>query len=215
MNSFQTVVDLIKSELNKPLPGLEVQLHMSPSSRNQGMLNLNHEEKCKNSSVLILLYPKNKITHIVFIKRANSGGPHSGQIGLPGGKFELVDKDLIDTALRETEEEVGVKHEDVFVLGQLTSLFIPVSNISVLPVVGSINYCPEFVKQISEVDEIIEVPLHEFVKESNKFIKTFTIREFEIIAPCYYAKEHVIWGATAMIMSEFVELVNRIGIAKN
>jgi 8-oxo-dGTP pyrophosphatase MutT (NUDIX family) len=212
MNSFQTTAELIKTQLNKPLPGLEVQLNMSPSSRNQGMLNLKNEEKSKNSSVLILIYPKNEIPHIVFIKRANSGGPHSGQIGLPGGKYELSDRDLIDTALRETEEEVGVKQADVTVLGKITSLFIPVSNITVLPVVGSINYHPVFEKQESEVDEIIEVPLHEFIQESNKFIKTFTIREFEIVAPCYYAKEHVIWGATAMIMSEFVEIVNRAGI---
>lgn len=215
MNSFNTSIELIKIELNKPLPGLEAQLNMSPSSRNQGIMDLNNGEKSKNSGVLILLFPKNEITHIVFIKRANSGGPHSGQIGLPGGKYELIDKNLIDTALRETDEEVGVKQNDVSVLGQLTPLFIPVSNITVLPVVGSINYCPVFVKEVKEVEEVIEVPLHEFVHKENKFIKTFTIREFEIIAPCYSAQEHIIWGATAMIMSEFIEIVEKAGIAQN
>ncbi len=215
MTQFNANIKLIETQLSKNLPGLQAQLLMSPSSRHQGIKNLKHDTPPRNSGVLILLYPKNNITHLIFIKRTESGGHHSGQISFPGGKTEQEDKSLIHTALREAEEEVGIIKKDVKILGLLTNLYIPVSNISVLPVVGAINYCPQFIRQPTEVDQILEVPLNNFLEEKNKKNNILKFNKTEIIAPSFMIDEHMIWGATAMMMSEFLEVIKIAGITQH
>ncbi|MBI5219735.1 MAG: CoA pyrophosphatase [Bacteroidia bacterium] len=209
MGTFGKAIEQLKMELGKQLPGKEVQHRMAPSTRKFDINYIKKDGKRRNSSVLILLYPNEAKTNIVFIKRADSKGPHSGQIGFPGGKYETCDLNLIQTALREAEEETGINHKDVVVLGTLTSLFIPVSNISVLPVVGYMNYRPEFVKDNIEVEEILEIELPELADMKNKLVKRINIKNIEIDAPCYLAKDYYIWGATAMILSEFLEVAEK------
>lgn len=114
---------------------------MIPESRLNLPFDIN-SEKIQKSAVLLLLFPDKGSLNLLFIKRAEDGGKHSGQIAFPGGKFEENDNILENTALRETEEEVGIKKEDIKILKSLTSLLIPVSNFSVKPFVGIIDYKP-------------------------------------------------------------------------
>ena len=132
---------------------------------------------------------------------------HSDQISFPGGKFEKGDKNLIDTALRESHEEIGVPVKDIRILGTLTPLFIPVSNIEVHPAVGYILYEPVFKPDKTEVKSIIETPLDYLLRPDIVKKKTTVIQNMNIQIPYYNFNGRHIWGATAMILSEFLEII--------
>jgi 8-oxo-dGTP pyrophosphatase MutT (NUDIX family) len=205
----------IKDELKKDLPGLSFQAKMAPVSR---LDNYNpNPEGARKGGVLLLLYYKNSKLQITFIRRAKDGGAHSGQIAFPGGKFEESDKTIIETAKRETFEEIGVDSKQLEILGSLTTLYIPVSNYIVHPVVGFIRNMPKFVANENEVSEIIVSPLDFFLDEKNiengeiKLELPQTVSDFRRIkTPFYKFNENIVWGATAMIMSEFSEIVRRV-----
>lgn len=205
--NFEYFISKLIEELKKSLPGQESQMKMIPKGRRTN-ISYSENKNIKKSAVLILLFPEKDDIYIVLIKRATDGSKHSGQIALPGGKFENEDCDLFKTAVREAEEEIGVKRKDVDVIGHLTSLFIPVSNYFVQPVVGRINYKPEFIRSINEVDEIYTVKLQE-LKEAYTVCKTFNINGKQLTAPFYIINDIKVWGATAMILSEFIEVLNR------
>jgi len=161
------------------------------------------------AAVLILLYPDNGTIHTLFMQRHNYDGVHGGQISFPGGKKEPADKDIIETALREAEEETGVDRSTISVIGTLTPLFIPVSNMIVTPVVGFCDKKPEFIHQPEEVVYLIEAELMRFLDP--KIIK-ITPKEIrgEIIDIRYFDYEgHVIWGATAMILNELLTMIRK------
>lgn len=204
---FELFINRLKIELNKKLPGINSQNRMSSSIRFKG----NRRLHTKKGSVLILIYPSANLIKTVFIKRTDDNSVHSGQIGLPGGKSENFDSSLIQTALREAKEEIGVNSEDIKVLGSLTSLYIPVSNYSILPVVGYLMYKPVFTPNQNEVKKIIEISLNELINPANKSVKVIKYDDITINAPYYNAKNHHIWGATAMILSEFLEIIERMG----
>ena len=163
----------------------------------------------KKAGVLILLYPNhNGNTNFALILRNTYRGVHSNQIAFPGGKVEDNDSTLIETALRETEEEIGVKAASVNVIRNLTELYIPPSNFMVYPTLGAIDYSPDFVKQQDEVKQVIEVNLHDFLTKSkieSQLISTSYARETEVLA--FKINGYVVWGATAMMLSEFKELM--------
>ncbi|HBX51451.1 MAG: hypothetical protein A2275_14390 [Bacteroidetes bacterium RIFOXYA12_FULL_35_11] len=208
---FLQAVERLRIELGKELPGAEVQQRMASSVRDADFDTIVKYPLKRNSGVLILLYPhtETKEIYTVFIQRALYSGPHSGQVGFPGGKYELADKNLIQTAIRESVEEIGINHDDIIILGTLTSLYIPISNITVLPVVGWTETQPVFKKDDNEVESIIEIPLSYLLSPQNRFIKKLQVNSIEIEAPCFMAKSHYIWGATAMITSEFLEVVEK------
>ncbi|MGB0882351.1 MAG: NUDIX hydrolase, partial [Vicingaceae bacterium] len=140
-------------KLRQELPGKAAHIEAAPARR----INFEKEEllAAKESGVLILFYIKNEEPHIVLMQRPEYEGKHSGQVSFPGGKKELIDETIIQTALREAKEEVGVVIEDVTVLGQLSDVYIPVSKFNVSVVVGVIDYCPQFELDAREVEEII------------------------------------------------------------
>lgn len=203
---------LLKDAFNGPLPGKEAQLLMSPSVRFTGV-HLPNRSLARESSVLILLYPKNGVWYIPLMQRQVYIGAHSGQISFPGGKKEKSDKHHWATALRETYEELGVKYEDIEFVGELTSLYIPNSNYIVYPQVGIIKYTPNFVPDSREVASIIEAPLNELCNPNN--IKRFTrqINDIMVDAPYFSFQSYEIWGATAMMMSEFFQVLNSNGVS--
>lgn len=204
--SFETLLEQLEFQLQRELPGKNAQMKMAPSSR----FDFPEPSKpAKLSSVLILLYPHNDEVFTALIKRASYNGHHSGQVSFPGGKFEKGDKSLIDTALREASEEVGVHYNDVKVLGNISSLLIPVSNIMVLPIIGYTNQRPDFVHDPIEVDQIIEVGLKELSLPSTIKSGIIKVENREIKTPYYSIQNQIIWGATAMIISEFLEIWNR------
>jgi 8-oxo-dGTP pyrophosphatase MutT (NUDIX family) len=127
----------LTKKLTQELPGEKAHLEAAPFRS----LRLEKEGvKARESAVLVLCYPKNKESYIVLIQRPEYDGAHSGQIALPGGKVEKTDTDIVHTALREANEEVGIVINDVEVVGQLTEIYIPVSNFKVTPVIGFVDY---------------------------------------------------------------------------
>ncbi len=209
---MQITTQLLKDAFNGPLPGKEAQLLMSPSVRFTGV-KLPDRSLARESSVLILLYPKNGVWYIPLMLRQVYKGAHSGQISFPGGKKEKADKHHWATALRETYEELGVKHEDVEFIGELTSLYIPNSNYIVYPQVGIIKYAPHFVPDQREVATIIEAPINDLCNPTN--IKRFSrqINNAKVDAPYFSFQSYEIWGATAMMMSEFIQVLNSNGVS--
>jgi 8-oxo-dGTP pyrophosphatase MutT (NUDIX family) len=199
-------VSRLIEELGKPLPGVEAQLRLSPPGR----LPVSNKKPPKDSAVLILLYSVGIKLLTVFIKRAEYDGVHSGQVGLPGGMCEITDIGLKNTALRETMEELGVASTQIEIIGSLTSLHIPVSNIRVYPFIGICQNRPDFKPDPHEVRYIIETHIEELLDRKNEKFKIMSVGENDIEIPYFDIRGDHIWGATAMIVSEFLEIVRRI-----
>jgi 8-oxo-dGTP pyrophosphatase MutT (NUDIX family) len=159
----------------------------------------------------MLFYPSERNeTRFVLILRKTYKGVHSAQIGFPGGKYEEVDSSFEDTALRETEEEVGVPSHTISVVRKLTEVFIPPSNYIVQPYLGLTSLNPTFVPQETEVEDIIEVPLAEFMDDGILIQKSLSTSYAENIeVPAFKLQEHIVWGATAMMLNEVRQLLKR------
>jgi 8-oxo-dGTP pyrophosphatase MutT (NUDIX family) len=203
---------LLKKEIEKGLPGTEVQWALASSDRMVKDFPRIPKPDSTVAAVLILLYPDNGNLHTVFIQRPEYNGVHGGQISFPGGKREPEDDDLISTALREAAEETGIVREDVEIVGILTPLFIPVSNIVVTPVVGWTESTPKFTPDKNEVVFIIEASLGSFLDYSIIRTSPFEIRGEKINIKYFDYNGHVIWGATAMILHELLTIIKRAGL---
>jgi 8-oxo-dGTP pyrophosphatase MutT (NUDIX family) len=207
----QRIFDALKDRLSKPLPGKEVQYEMSAFHHGKGQINFNFEFEPKESSVLITLFLRNGQICFPLIQRPQYSGIHSGQIGLPGGKVEKRDKDKIDTALRETEEEIGVSSSDIIVLGGLTELFVQASHYNVVPIVGYLPYEPEYRPDPKEVSRVIEGRVDDLLDDKNKKVKDLLVRgKYFVTAPYFDLNHEIIWGATAMILNEFSAVLKDI-----
>ncbi len=166
----------------------------------------------KLAAVLILLYPVDDTIYTLFIRRPEYNGVHSGQISFPGGKKEKGDSNITDTALRETCEEIGICDEELIILGTLTPLFIPVSNIEVTPVVASCIKRPYIKPDREEVVFVIEARLSDFLKDNIVKERPMAVRGETLDVKYYDYKGHIIWGATAMILHELLVVMKREGI---
>jgi len=190
------------------LPGAEAQYMMAPVKRQLLEELLAQNPNPYKSAVLVLITPVENDFAITLTKRTKSGGPHSGQISLPGGRYEEGDVSLVNTALREASEEINLRKDSVNVIGSMTELFIPVSNFLVYPVVATAFPHPELKPNEKEVEQIFSLTfstLHdENLVKRKKFIST---SRGEIEAPYFDIKGFEIWGATAMILSEFKALL--------
>ena len=165
----------------------------------------------RKSAVLILVYPKEEELYTVFIQRQVYEGVHSGQIGFPGGKSEETDNSLLDTALREANEEIGVFPKEIEVIGNLSPLYIPPSNFIVHPYIGVQNSLPEFIPEEKEVRQILEVPLKQLIGKDKLIDTRVSISpELNIPVKAYQIDNHIIWGATCMILTEFLDLWNSL-----
>jgi len=194
-----------RAALSGELPGEPAQQIMAPQFRG----SFHHEGEPVRAGVMILLYPLHDELAMALIKRNEYDGPHSAQVGFPGGAFESGDADMVETALRETREELGMK-EEVVILGQLTRLLIQVSNFLVFPVVGWTHTRPEFQPDPTEVQYLIETPVRILLDPGNRDHETIFRHGRAIETPFYRVGEDKIWGATAMILSEFLQLVSRL-----
>ncbi len=208
---FDYFIENLKEKLKEELPGVEAQLKMAPLYDDIKQRYTQNEKPAKRGSVLLLLYPHKNQILLPLMQRPNYDGVHSGQISFPGGKKEKDDEDLIATALRETREEIGVAEKDVRVLGSLTELFIPASNFSVLPVVGYLEHQPLFLADPYEVVKIIETNILDLLNEATvKFKKIKLFNNLEITTPYYDVQGQVVWGATAMMLSEFLKIIQKV-----
>jgi 8-oxo-dGTP pyrophosphatase MutT (NUDIX family) len=157
--NFQLFGKKLVQQLQLPLPGTDAQRIMAAKPINPKRFEESLEKPAKPSAVLVLLYPFENEVHVTLMKRPVYSGVHSGQISFPGGKKESYDQDLTATALREAEEEVGVDRSDIEVIGELTDLFIIVSNFKVKPVIGLTDKKTDFILDPREVAGVLNVSL--------------------------------------------------------
>ncbi|GAA0872276.1 CoA pyrophosphatase [Gangjinia marincola] len=209
--TFSAFKELISKIENSTLPGRAAQLEMAPIERVKELKDIDVEKlNPREAAVLGLFYPKAEETHLALILRKTYKGVHSAQIGFPGGKVEPEDRNLQQTALRETEEEVGVTQTDVSVFKELTRVYIPPSNFWVQPYLGTVDYSPEFVAQESEVEDILEVTLKDFLSDQNRIEQRITTSyATNINVPAFKLNGHIVWGATAMMLNEIKALLKK------
>jgi 8-oxo-dGTP pyrophosphatase MutT (NUDIX family) len=194
--------------LQGPLPGYDAHERMMPATRKTIYRDIQVPDDAKKSAVLILMYPGVDGLYFPLIERTEYPGVHSKQIGLPGGAWETEDADFVATALRETEEEIGVSRHAIEVLGQLSPLYIPPSNFWVQPVVGCVHTKPTFVPDPAEVASVIETALAQL--HDPGIVTQSKIQHSSgasLTVPSFVIQGHVVWGATAMMLSELVLLL--------
>jgi 8-oxo-dGTP pyrophosphatase MutT (NUDIX family) len=206
---LDSLVPFFEDRLVKEMPGEEAHLLMQPTMRNGGRIRMSHTDPPKMGGVMILLYEENGSIKFPMIQRPIYDGVHSGQIALPGGGIESSDVDQIETALRETEEEIGVNRNDIKVLGSLSEFFVAASNYDILPVIGHIKGVPEFSPDKREVHDIITPKLLDLVDKSNRMVKEINVKNGVILnSPYFNLSGQVVWGATAMMLSELLVILN-------
>ncbi|HNW97541.1 MAG TPA: CoA pyrophosphatase [Bacteroidales bacterium] len=208
---MESLILKLEEKLKQPLPGESAQLLMGSDIRVKEFMLLAENCNTKHSGVLILLYPYENSIYSVLMQRPKFKSKHPGQMSLPGGKRESEDADIIQTALRETEEEIGVNRDDIHVMGTLTRLYIPPSNFVIYPTVGYVSKRPDFFPSPYEVDELIEYDIMTLLDPAirkEKRMKVMKIISFK--APYFDIKDKVVWGATAMIISEFKEILKAV-----
>ncbi|MCW3123516.1 MAG: hydrolase [Flavipsychrobacter sp.] len=196
-------IDWLRERLKQPLPGLAAQELMMGRVVS---MPVTVPDNARPSAVLCLLFPVGDALHVLLMKRMEDKTAHSGQVSFPGGSYDTTDADLRATALREANEEVGIMSADVDILGALTPLYIPVSNFNVYPYIGYSAQRPEYNLSHNEVKYTIEVSLDELLHAERKTITEVVSPKFPDIKRTVKAyKLHdgtIIWGATAMIISE-------------
>lgn len=205
---FKEVLRSLENELKGPKPGLKAQLTMMTNPRPGHKVIHEVEDSCIKAGVLVLLYPWRSRLHLVLTRRTARVDLHQAQISLPGGRQEQGES-FEQTALREAHEELKITSGSIRVLGELTPLYIPPSNYCIYPVVAATNKRPDFRPSTHEVAEVIEVPLDHLLDPKNVRKEVWTIMGAEAMVPFYLFKGHKIWGATAMVLAELVELLKR------
>ncbi|RZJ69049.1 CoA pyrophosphatase [Flavobacterium sp.] len=210
--NFEDFLKIVPKIKDLGLPGESAHAKMSPPERTKLMETLNWETlDARMAAVLLLIYPRNEKTYFVLILRNSYKGVHSSQVAFPGGKKETSDRNFEETALRETFEEVGIAPEQISVVRELSKIYIPPSNFVVYPFLGICESEPVFTPDPREVAGIIEVDLDEFLDDS---IVTDLWRDVSyanpLNVPGFRIQEHIVWGATGMILSEFKEVIKAV-----
>lgn len=206
---FDQFLDTIPHIKTKNLGGLNAHFKLAPELRlkyDKDKINANNP---KRAAVLAFFYPnENNDSCFLLTKRATYKGTHSAQISFPGGKIEKTDINLEKTALRESFEEVGIHQNSVKIIRELTDVYIPPSNFLATPFMGYTERRPDF-KINEEVQKTIEVLVTDLLNDksiastriSNTYMKNTAV-------PCFKLSNHIVWGATAMMLSEIKELLN-------
>jgi len=189
-----------------PRPGEAAQLTMSTRPRSR-LGDFDYAGPPRLSAVLILLYPHEAELSFVLTVRTNTVAHHKGQVSLPGGAWEERDGSLAQTALREAEEELGISLAKAELLGELTGLYIAPSHYELRPYVAHIASQPAFQPSSDEVAQLLQVPLAALLDPARRHVETWTIRGREVEVAFFYLLGHKVWGATAMVLSEFAAML--------
>ena len=228
-------IDTLKIRLQEELPGAASHLKMAPAHRLDEFRAIRDKDfNPRLSAVLVLLYPGDagstkpagqtsfvdapssensspplSTLKIVFIRRGEYVGIHSGQIAFPGGRYEDDDADLCETAMREAEEEIGVSRDSYEIIGQLSDLYVPPSNFLVRAFVAYASRRPSYIPDPREVQEVIELDFSHFFNSTNIKVKDFPAHNSlnNTSAPYFDVEGVTIWGATAMMLTELVDLI--------
>lgn len=203
-----SIIRFLEESLQGSKPGLEAQLTMITNPRPGNRTYTEVEDTCNKAGVLILLYPVKNRLHLVFTRRTARVDIHQAQISFPGGRKE-PEESLKETALREAQEELNIRPSAVRIIGELTPLYIPPSNYCVYPVVAVTDKQPDFQPSQEEVAEVIEVPLDHLLDPRYIRREVWPYKGRDIEVPFFFFKGHKIWGATAMMLAELIELLKR------
>lgn len=210
---FDKFIIELHDALKMPLPGKIAQEPLKPYLKINKNLDAPQILTPRIAAVMALIYPIKKIPHILFIERPLYDGVHSGQIAFPGGKIEQNDASVLDAALRETKEEIGIGHNLIRVAGPLTEVFVFSSNFMVYPFVGILEEAPVLTLEEKEVAAVLSIPVHTLFEPN--IIKEKPIKNtlgFTLMAPYYDLNSKILWGATAMMVSELCAVIKNKGI---
>ena len=197
----------LENQLRNTNPGEFAQNIMKPkyvTAKNKSYINSN----AIPSAVLVLLFKEKSIYKFCLTLRSNNVEKHKGQISLPGGSQEK-NESLESTALRETEEEIGIDKDTIYIIGKLTKLYVHVSNFCIYPFVGWTNNIAR-IKPSDEVEKIFNVPLSDLLNENNEKHRQKTLNNKQTKVPYFNLRNNEVWGATAMILSEFKKILESI-----
>lgn len=210
--NFQDFLQHVPKIVQAELPASEAHNKMAPFERIEFLKNLTLDSKNpKIAAVMMLFYPKDGKTHLVLIVRNSYKGVHSAQIAFPGGKYETTDENFEKTALRETQEEIGIHSENIEVIKAFTQLYIPPSNFIVYPFLGICTREITFIRDVKEVAAIIELPLTVFLSDEIIISANITTSYADNTSiPAFKIQEHIVWGATAMMLNELKEVLKKV-----
>jgi len=201
-------IDFLTKRLSSELPGTRAHQRMM-AKRVGGNFEFNYEESPRKGAVMIALYEENGKLYFPLTQRPNYKGVHGGQVSLPGGKMEPEDDDLLTTAIRETQEEIGISISRAEVIGSLTDLNVTASNFIVRPVISFLKQKPEFNRDPREVEQIFTAAIdHLSAEETLKEKELVVGPNIKLQAPYFDIAEKVVWGATSMILNELVSIIN-------
>ena len=196
----------LERKLLGPKPGLHAQLMMTPNPRPGHQVYHEVEDTCLRAGVLVLFYKREDRFYLVLTRRTDKVEFHKGQISFPGGRLE-ADEGLEQAALREAQEELDIDPGSIRIMGMLTPLYIPPSNYCIYPVVAFSDNRPHFQPSHLEVAEVLEIPLDHLLDPHNVRKEMWSIRNTEVEVPFYAFGDHKIWGATAMVLAELLEMI--------
>lgn len=164
----------------------------------------------RQAAVLLLLYPHTGQLWLPLTVRSNRLAQHRGEVSLPGGAADPGDADLVATALRETEEELGIDPQRITVLGSLTPFYIPASNYELLPVVGYVPHLPPLRPNPAEIAEVLQIPLALLGDRSIVEEEIWILRDRQMRVEFFRLHGHKVWGATALLLSEMVARIRAV-----
>jgi len=207
---FHTFLELVPSIAQTPLFGTSAHLKMVPLERSKYLNNYDYKvHNPRKSAVLSLFYPKDKKTYLLLIVRSKYPGVHSAQVSFPGGKMENFDTSLKATALRETYEEVGILTEKIEIIKECSEVYIPPSNFIVSPYIGITTEELETKIDTREVNQILEISLDDLLSdELIRTVEVSTSYKDKVKVPAFMIADHIVWGATAMILNEIKEIIH-------
>lgn len=200
----------IKNQLKKPLKGHHSHLKLAPPIRKAELETQTAPPlDARKSAVMILLFHEADKLKVVFIRRSIYVGIHSGQIAFPGGRYEETDASVEFTAFREIEEEIGVKREQIELLGRLSDIYVSPSNFLISVFVGYMAQKPTYIPDEREVAEVLEIDFEAFLSPDVITEKSFFVPSSNqsFHAPCYQTTQCDVWGASAMVLSELIEML--------
>lgn len=200
------LIQFLADRLEKPLPGRDAQVKMAPKPASEGKRReMDPPDNVKNSSVLVLLFPNDDEELDLTLTLRTDDIDHGGQISFPGGRAHK-DESPVETALREANEEIGLVPESVKIIGQLSDLYVSHSNNLVTPVVGFTKKRPEFKINPAEVKEVFAVELNSLLHKKNLTVEDWDLRSNTYKVPYWNIHRVPLWGATAMMLNELLEL---------
>ena len=213
------VITKLRNSLKRELPGIKSWKRMSVKSETGESIESESLEKyerilskvkldsMKKAAVLLALFKKNDEWYFPLIKRPMHERNHPGQIALPGGAKEKNEK-IVYTAIREAFEEVGIEIKNRDIMGQLTPLPVPVSGYLIYPFIGLLEKEPKWVLNEDEVDKLIVTKVSDLIDADNNYSETWELHGNKVEVPHFRIKDNAIWGATASVLSEFIDLVH-------